>query len=142
VAALFPDGGAPSIEAWRGGEDVLAVVPAAADVVGLDPDADALAGIAARAVLVSGPGEAGSPIDVVSRVFCPSAGVVEDQVTGSAHCLIGPYWSARLGRPRLRARQASPRGGELIVDVRGDRVGVAGPAVTVMRGKLASGGRT
>lgn len=66
------------------------------------------------------------------------AGIAEDPVTGSAHSVLGPYWAAALGTPRLRARQCSPRGGELGVEVRAEqgRVVVSGGAVTVFKGHL------
>jgi len=144
TAALFPGGPAPAVETWRGGDDLLAVVPAAADVTGVRPDPGALAALTARVVIVSAAGDGpDGTADFVSRVFAPSVGVLEDPVTGSAHCLLGPYWAGRLGRPRLRAHQASARGGDLRVDVRGDRVALAGRAVTVLRGELtddAAGG--
>jgi PhzF family phenazine biosynthesis protein len=79
-----------------------------------------------------GPGEA----DVVSRVFVPNLGIDEDPVTGSAHCQLGPWWAARLGRDELRAEQASRRGGELQLRVVGDRVVLRGTAVTIVEGRL------
>jgi predicted PhzF superfamily epimerase YddE/YHI9 len=78
----------------------------------------------------------GSGADFVSRCFYPSAGIDEDPVTGSAHCTLGCWWSPRLGRAELTGEQASPRGGLVRVTVRGDRVGLAGRAVTVLRGTL------
>jgi PhzF family phenazine biosynthesis protein len=77
-----------------------------------------------------------STYDFVSRYFAGCAGIDEDPVTGSAHCMLGPYWSARLGRTEMRAYQASARGGEVDVRVRGDRVGLGGRAVTVLQGSL------
>ena len=74
--------------------------------------------------------------DFVSRFFAPRVGVDEDPVTGSAHCALGPYWAAQLGRDELRGRQLSARGGEVDVQVRGDRVALRGQAVTVVRGEL------
>ncbi len=74
--------------------------------------------------------------DFVSRYFVPWAGIDEDPVTGSAHTVLGPYWADKLGRTRLRAFQASARGGEVGVEVRGDRVLLTGYAVTTMRGDL------
>jgi predicted PhzF superfamily epimerase YddE/YHI9 len=74
--------------------------------------------------------------DFVSRFFAPGSGVDEDPVTGSAHCALTPFWVARLGRNELRAYQASPRGGALRVRLDGDRVKLAGRAVTVLRGEL------
>ncbi|HWH13272.1 MAG TPA: PhzF family phenazine biosynthesis protein [Miltoncostaeaceae bacterium] len=86
------------------------------------------------ALVVSAPGGPGDGADVVSRVFLPNAGIAEDPVTGSAHCALGPLWSARLGRRVLRCRQLSPRGGALEVRPAGDRVLLAGGVHTVLRG--------
>jgi len=69
-------------------------------------------------------------------VFCPRIGIDEDPVTGSAHCSLGPYWKARTGKDDFTALQASPRGGVVVVRVRGDRVKLEGQAVTVMRGEI------
>ena len=74
--------------------------------------------------------------DFVSRFFAPAQGVPEDPVTGSAHCTLIPYWSRRLGRTRLRAFQASPRGGELVCEDRGDRVRIAGRAARYLEGSI------
>jgi len=63
--------------------------------------------------------------DFVSRYFAPAAGIPQDPVTGSTHCALIPYWSNRLNKPRLRARQISPRGGELFREDRDRRVGIA-----------------
>jgi predicted PhzF superfamily epimerase YddE/YHI9 len=70
-----------------------------------------------------------SEADFVSRAFFPALGVDEDQVCVSAHCKLGPYWAKRLARNTLSAVQISQRGGRLLVEVLGDRVLVAGPAV-------------
>jgi len=75
-------------------------------------------------------------LDFVSRFFAPGAGVLEDPVTGSAHCSLAPFWAERLGRNPLRARQVSARGGSLTCTVDGDRVRIAGSAVTVSEGSL------
>ena len=77
--------------------------------------------------------------DFVSRFFAPAAGVDEDPVTGSAHCCLTPFWSAKLGKTTLVARQVSARGGTMRVTLDGDRVRMAGQAVTVMRGELVDG---
>jgi PhzF family phenazine biosynthesis protein len=75
--------------------------------------------------------------DFVSRFFAPAAGVDEDPVTGSAHCCLTPYWSGKLGKTEMTARQLSARGGTIHVRLAGDRVKLGGHAVTVMRGTLA-----
>ena len=74
--------------------------------------------------------------DFVSRFFAPGSGIDEDPVTGSAHCCLTPFWSQRLGKTELIARQVSPRGGTLRVRIDGDRVRLGGQAVTVLRGEL------
>lgn len=86
----------------------------------------------------SAPAGDGQLHDLYSRFFAPWAGIAEDPVTGSAHSVLGTYWAARLGKAQLRARQCSPRGGELSVEVKQaeGRVIVAGQAVTVVRGAL------
>ena len=81
---------------------------------------------------------AGSPgHDFVSRFFAPAYGIDEDPVTGSAHCCLGPYWAAKLGREEVTGRQVSARGGIVRVTPRGGRVVLSGQAVRVMKGELA-----
>ncbi len=107
--------------------DLLVEVDGAATVVQLRPDLEAMARWEVRGVLVTA--RADDPdTDFVSRCFFPAYGVDEDPVTGSAHCALGPYWADRLGRERLRARQLSARGGELVVTVVGNRVYLTGKA--------------
>lgn len=81
-------------------------------------------------------GEGGA--DFVSRFFAPGYGIPEDPVTGSAHCALGPFWGARLKKDDLLARQVSARGGVLRVGLRGERVLLAGQAVTVWKGELSA----
>lgn len=101
----------------------------------LAPDHTALKKVEARGVIVTSRGTT-ADYDFVSRFFAPGAGVDEDPVTGSAHCALGPYWMARLGKPDFVAYQASARGGTVRVSVRGDRVLLGGQAVTIMRAQL------
>jgi PhzF family phenazine biosynthesis protein len=74
--------------------------------------------------------------DFVSRFFAPRKGVPEDPVTGSSHCRLAPYWSAKLGKKLLSARQLSRRGGSMDLELKGDRVTLLGRAVTVGHGDL------
>jgi len=85
-------------------------------------------------VVITGKGKSSGPYDFVSRTFVPSHGVDEDQVTGSSHCGLVPYWAGRLGKTEMLAFQASERGGELKLKLAGDRVLIAGQAVTVITG--------
>ena len=74
--------------------------------------------------------------DSVSRFFVPAEGIDEDPVTGSAHAAIGPYWAARLGKTKLKAYQASARGGILWLDIGDDRLMISGHAVTYMKAEI------
>ena len=105
------------------------------DIRSLTPDIAMLRRIPVRGIIVTSRA-ATSGFDFVSRYFAPAYGVDEDPVTGSAHCALGPYWAPRLGKTELTAYQASPRGGVVRVTVAGDRVRLAGRAVTVVRGEL------
>ena len=73
---------------------------------------------------------------MVSRFFAPGAGIDEDPVTGSAHCVLAPFWAARTGRTTLVGHQASTRGGIVRMRLDGDRVILGGKAVTVWSGHL------
>jgi PhzF family phenazine biosynthesis protein len=103
----------------------------------LDPDLGAIARVKARGVIVTSRANKGR-YDFISRFFAPQSGVPEDPVTGSAHCALAPYWSAKLGKNELMAFQASARGGELRLRLEGDRVRLGGQAVTVLRGELST----
>ena len=74
--------------------------------------------------------------DIVSRFFAPDKGVPEDPVTGSAHCALTPFWAERLGKKTLKARQASPRGGDLVCTHEGARTVISGPCALYMRGEI------
>jgi PhzF family phenazine biosynthesis protein len=123
---------------WTGQakDDLMVVLGREEEVTGLRPDTVALAGYGTRGVIVTAP--ASRPgADFVSRFFAPGVGIAEDPVTGSAHCTLAPYWAGRLGRPELTGYQASARGGTVRVRVEGDRVLLAGRAVTVFSGQLS-----
>lgn len=111
------------------GDDYLAVFDSEADIRAIEPDHALLAQLDLRGVCVTAPGDT---VDFVSRFFGPKVGVPEDPVTGSAHCMLTPYWAGRLGKQVLDARQVSRRGGDLHCELRGDRVLIAGQAITVM----------
>lgn len=86
-------------------------------------------------VSITAPGSE-SGVDFVSRFFGPWVGVDEDPVTGMAHTVLAPYWARELGKDEMEARQRSARGGEVRVQVAGERVIVSGAAVTVAMGEL------
>lgn len=120
----------------RAADDHLVVLAGEAQVTGLRPDIPRLAGAGSRGVIVSAPASRRGA-DFVSRFFAPAVGVPEDPVTGSAHCTLAPYWAGRLGRGELTGYQASARGGVVRVRLAGDRVTLAGQAVTVFSGHLS-----
>ncbi len=115
--------------------DYLAVFAAAHEVAALTPDMAALNALDRDAVIVTAPGDS---VDFVSRFFAPRLGVPEDPVTGSAHCSLAPFWADRLNRNELRARQISPRGGELMCRVADDRVFLGGTCVLYLKGEIAA----
>ena len=119
----------------HGARYALVEVASQAEVAELAPDLHAL-GQTATNVVVTAPGE---EVDFVSRFFAPASGVDEDPVTGSAHCTLAPFWAARLGRKRLRARQIGPRPGALEVELRGDRVLLVGTARPFVEGRVFLG---
>lgn len=115
--------------------DRLVLLKTAEEVRRVKPDFGLLAAIETRGVIVTAPAD-DPRYDVVSRYFCPSVGINEDPVTGSAHCALAPFWAARLGNPMITAHQASRRGGVVRATLQGDRVLLAGRAVTVLKGEL------
>ena len=106
-------------------------VDAATVVRGFTPDLAAIGALGSPLILTAAGDREG--VDCVTRVFAPTLGIAEDPVTGSAHCLLAGYWAERTGRSRLTGEQASPRGGVVRMVPRGDRVELAGQAVTVAR---------
>lgn len=119
--------------------DYFLVFETEQDVLDLKPNFSALHDISARlkidahGFIVTAPGESS---DFVSRFFAPEVGVFEDPVTGSSHCNLIPFWSERLGKTEMFARQVSARGGELFCELIGDRVKIGGNAVLYLKGEI------
>jgi predicted PhzF superfamily epimerase YddE/YHI9 len=125
-------GGAPlEILAAR---DYLVRYASESEVRRLAPDLEALRRIDRFAIIATAPGD---ECDFVSRFFAPKQGIPEDPATGSAHCTLIPYWAKELGKTSFRARQVSPRGGELLGKLDGDRVEIAGHAALFLRGRIS-----
>jgi len=112
--------------------DLLALFDGEDDVKALEPSFREL-GTLEHAVIATAPGR---DCDFVSRFFAPTYGIDEDPVTGSAHCTLIPFWSERLGKKRLRARQVSARGGEIFCEDRGERVSIGGRAALYLTGTI------
>jgi PhzF family phenazine biosynthesis protein len=125
--------GAVPIEVFANSFNYLATLESAQVVRSLSPDLAAVAKIDRSGVIVTAPAD--GPYDFVSRYFAPAKGVPEDPVTGSAHCMLAPYWARKLGTAEFRAFQASRRGGEVICRLVGDRVELEGCCVFYMEGE-------
>lgn len=114
-------------------DKLLAVLDSAASVKALAPDSMALGQLPGQGVIATSRGE---DCDFVSRYFVPKLGILEDPVTGSAHCTLVPYWAGMLGKDDFFARQVSARGGELWCRLAGDRVRIAGRCVLYLEGRI------
>jgi PhzF family phenazine biosynthesis protein len=127
----------PLRDVVRGATAYFAEVDSAAAVRAASPDLSAVAALGTSLCLTaSGSGDAGGDVDFVSRFFAPAVGISEDPVTGSAHSTLAPYWGARLGKTRLRARQVSRREGELTCAVLDTQVRLGGRCQLVITGQL------
>jgi PhzF family phenazine biosynthesis protein len=111
----------------------IVVYESESEVQSIRPDFQRMKQLHPFAVAVTSPGDG---VDFVSRYFAPSYGIPEDPVTGSAHCALTPYWTKRLGKTQLHARQVSERGGELWCEQAGERVILKGAAVLTLEGTL------
>ncbi len=117
----------------RRSRDLIALLEDEAAVQSLSPDFSLLKQIDMFAVAVTAKGES---CDFVSRFFVPQEDIPEDPVTGSSHCTLIPFWSARLGKKNMVARQLSKRGGTLICEDCGGRVKISGKAVCYLKGEI------
>ena len=141
VAAAPPSGlieamGVTAKYVGRSRFDYLIEVADEAAVRAAAPDFTQLRKISTRGVMITA-ASADPKYDFVSRFFAPGAGIDEDPATGSAHCCLAPFWQGRLGKNTFVARQLSRRGATIKVGVAGDRITLAGKALTMMRGELA-----
>ena len=130
--------GAPLPDALLKGRYVVAVWNDPAVIRGLDGPGEIARVLRAHNVwglVVTAPGDQG--YDFISRFFAPDKGVPEDPVTGSAHCALAPYWARRLDKTALKARQVSPRGGDLICTVDGTRTILSGPCALYMTAEIS-----
>ena len=113
---------------------LVAVFADAATVACLEPDFARLVELGGQGVIATAPGD---DVDFVSRFFAPAIGIDEDPVTGAAHCVLTPYWSARLEKHRLEAVQLSRRRGYLGCELAGERVRLRGHSVFYLGGEIS-----
>lgn len=111
----------------------LAVLETEQQVRNLQLDMPAFRQLKCRNLIITAPGE---QIDFVSRNFYPKKAIAEDPVTGSAHSILVPYWATRLNKQTLIAQQVSPRGGDLICELKNNRVYISGKAILYKRGEI------
>ena len=121
-----------AIEVLRS-RDYFVVLPDEEAVRNIEPDYSLMKKLDTIGVIVSAKGQTA---DIVSRCFYPGAGIPEDPVTGSAHCNIVPYWSEKLNKNKLFCKQLSHRGGDLLCELKGDRVLMSGNCVLYMKGEV------
>lgn len=119
--------------AFKGLTDYLIVIDSEQELAHLTVDFAAIKQLDVRGVIVSAPGKS---VDFVSRFFAPAVGIDEDPVTGSAHCLMAPYWSEKLGKNKLKAKQISNRIGDLLCEVEQGRVKISGEAQLYLKGEI------
>jgi PhzF family phenazine biosynthesis protein len=131
--ALVEALGVRPVETTQNEFNYHALLASAAEVRRLAPDFAAIAKLGRDGVIVTAPGDQG--YDFVSRYFAPAKGIPEDPVTGSAHCALAPLWAKRLNKTSFRAYQASPRGGEVLCRLLGDRVELEGACVFYLEGR-------
>jgi PhzF family phenazine biosynthesis protein len=125
--------GVSPVESFVGRSDYLVLVNSEQEVMSLRPDFRRLASADGRGVIVTA---TGTDVDFVSRFFAPQAGIDEDPVTGSAHTSLTPFWSARLSKTSMKARQLSARGGYLECTLNGERTLISGRATLFLKGEI------
>ena len=123
--------GVAPIQTYKGTINLMAVYEKEEDILKLSPDYEKVIGLDGQGLIVTAPG---LHCDFVSRYFCPKYGINEDPVTGSAHTTLIPYWSERLNKNLLTAKQISKRGGDLFCENADNRVLIGGNAVLYMKG--------
>ena len=124
--------GVQPLETFQNSFNYMAVLESAEVLCDLKPDMTALARLDRPGISVTAKGV--GVFDFISRYFAPAKGIPEDPVTGSAHCILAPYWAEKLHKTHFRAYQASPRGGEVVCRLLGDRVELEGSCVFYLEG--------
>jgi len=133
IQAVFAATGLKPIETYIGDINMLAIYENEEQIKAIEPDFENLAKLEGQGLIIS---SSSDDFDFVSRYFCPKYGINEDPVTGSAHTTLIPYWSNKLNKTILHAKQVSSRGGELFCKNLEQRVLIAGDAKLYMKGEL------
>jgi len=125
--------GKQPLETYKGKTDYMLIYESQVEIEAIAPNFHLLNELDCRGVIVS---SKGNDVDFVSRFFAPQCGIPEDPVTGSAHTTLTPYWSEKLNKKILSAKQLSERGGELECEFHGDRVKISGHGVCYLVGEI------
>jgi predicted PhzF superfamily epimerase YddE/YHI9 len=145
VAEMEAALGARPRETWVAPFGYVAIYDDASVIARLQPDLIKVAAFDRSAVIATAPGGPAASIaatpgnsgaDIVIRVFAPNVGLPEDPVCGTAHRIIVPYWSQRLGRKKIHSRQLSPRGGDLWCEDKGQTIVIGGESNLVIDGHI------
>jgi len=134
VAEMEAALGARPRETWVAPFGYVAIFDDASVIARLQPDLTKVAAFDRSAVIATAPGDPAA--DIVIRVFAPNVGLPEDPVCGTAHRIIVPYWSQRLGKKKIHSRQLSPRGGDLWCEDKGQTIVIGGESNLVIDGHI------
>jgi PhzF family phenazine biosynthesis protein len=121
------------VEVFKGQNMVLVILSSQKEIEELNPDLDLIKKVHHHGVVFSAKG---NTVDFVSRCFFPNSGINEDAVTGSAHCAFTAYWAKKMGKEKFTAQQLSSRKGDLVCELKGNRVLISGNAVTYLEGEI------
>ncbi|WP_324024550.1 PhzF family phenazine biosynthesis protein [Maribacter sp. BPC-D8] len=125
--------GKQPLETYKGKTDYMLIYESQVEIENIKPNFHLLNELDCRGVIVSAKG---NDVDFVSRFFAPQCGIPEDPVTGSAHTTLTPYWSEKLNKKALTAKQLSERGGDIQCEYLGDRVKISGNGVCYLIGEI------
>jgi PhzF family phenazine biosynthesis protein len=125
--------GVQALELYKGKTDYMVVIENEKMLQNLQPDLNEIAKLNARGLIVTAKGDS---VDFVSRFFAPQSGIIEDPVTGSAHTSLIPFWSKKLGKTKMMARQLSKRGGQLLCEFKNERCMIGGKARLYLTGEI------
>lgn len=126
--------GKQSLELFKGERKWVAVYDDPDFISKNEPDLSVIKTLTKEGVIITAPGH--KPYDFMSRYFAPQIGIDEDPVTGAAHCMLSPIWVEKLNKTDFLARQISPRGGDLKLSLKDNRLNITGQATLYLKGTI------
>lgn len=121
------------LETYESTFDLLFILASEQEVEEANPNLHEISQLSNRGIILSALTAAGK---IYSRCFYPGCNVPEDPVTGSAHCVIAPYWCQRLGTTSIHAIQGLKRKGELACQIIKNRVLLSGACQLYLEGHI------